>query len=64
MSPSVLPMRTMSDRLYAVEAVIPTPTRYEEADLRGFADHFRASAYHGEKNEMRKMVNEIEKNAD
>mmetsp|Transcript_19359 Transcript_19359/g.46461 ORF Transcript_19359/g.46461 Transcript_19359/m.46461 type:complete len:837 (-) Transcript_19359:58-2568(-) len=38
MSPSVLPMRTMSDRLYAVEAVIPTPTRYEEADLRGFAD--------------------------
>ena len=27
-SPSVLPMRTMNGRLYAIEAVIPTPTRY------------------------------------
>jgi len=27
-SPSVLPMRTMNERLYAIEAVIPTPTRY------------------------------------
>ena len=30
LSPSVLPMRTMNERLYAVEAVIPTPTRYDD----------------------------------
>ncbi|KAL9181246.1 hypothetical protein ACHAXT_010051 [Thalassiosira profunda] len=30
LAPSVRPMRTMNERLYAVEAVIPTPTRYDE----------------------------------
>jgi len=30
LSPSVLPMRTMNERLYAVEAVIPTPTRMND----------------------------------
>ena len=31
-SPSVLPMRTMDERLYGVETVIPTPTRYDHHD--------------------------------
>lgn len=36
-SPSVLPMRTMNERLYAVEAVIPTPTGYRHHQQELFA---------------------------
>ena len=31
-SPSIKPLKTMNEHLYAVEAVIPTPTRYEHEE--------------------------------
>ena len=37
-SPSVVPCRTMNERLYAVEAVIPTPTRYDDGGGGEYAD--------------------------
>ena len=32
LSPSIKPLKTMNEHLYAVEAVIPTPTRYEHEE--------------------------------